>query len=148
MNMLLRTILGHGAVLACAVLALAELPAVADDKKDDKGKSAPSGVWVLKGGELRIEFSDKGVMKVSPHGKDEVIVVVCKYTVEKDGRVKATITELDGKEKAKAAELIPVGLEFNFKWQAKEGTATLDDLKGEKVDALKSHLEGKYEQKK
>jgi hypothetical protein len=143
-----RTTLKYGKVLACAVLVLAGLSVSADDKKEDKDKSALTGVWTRKEGELKIEFSDKNVIKISPHGKDDVHVVLCKYTLEKDGLVKAQITDHEGKEKAKAKEILPVGLTFSFQWKVKDGTATLDDLKGEKVELLKAHLEGKYDQKK
>ena len=133
--------------LAFGFLVLASLTAAADDKKDTKDTRAPSGVWALQGGEMKLEFADKDVLKISPHGKDELILVLCKYTLGKDGTVEATITELEGKAKAKAAELLPVGLKFTFKWMAKDDKATLDDVKGDKVEALKSHLEGKYDRK-
>jgi hypothetical protein len=138
-----------GVVLACAALALAGLSAVADGKKDDKDRPAPAGVWMQTGGEVKIEFADKGSLKIAPHGKEEVLVVLCTYTVEK-GVVKAKITGFEGKEKAKekVMEKVPVGSEFSFKWEVKGDAATLDDVQGDKADILKSHLEGKYEQKK
>jgi hypothetical protein len=137
-----------GAALACVVLALAGPSASADDKKDDKDKPALAGVWVLKDGEMRIEFSDKDVMKISPHGKDELILILCKYAVEKDGRVKVKVADLEGEAKDKVKELVPVGLEFSFTWKVKDDTAALDDVKGDKTEAIKSHLEGKYAPKK
>jgi hypothetical protein len=126
---------------------MTSLPASADDKKD---KSALSGVWELKGGEAKIEFSDKNLVKISPHGDSKVIAVICEYTVEKEGLVKAKITDFEGKDdaKAKVKELLPVGTEFSFKWKVTDSTAKLDDLKGDKVEPLKSHLEGDYSQKK
>ena len=102
------------AVLACAVLTLAGLSASAGDKKDDKDKPALSGVWVMNGGELKIEFSDKDVMKIFPHGENKAIIVVCQYTVEKDKTVKAKSTALEGEAKEKAEKILPVGLEFSF----------------------------------
>jgi hypothetical protein len=135
----------YASVLSIGLLVLAGLSARADDKNDAKDR--PSGVWALQGGEMKLEFADKDVLKISPHGKDELILVLCKYTLGKDGTVEATITELEGKAKAKAAELLPVGLKFTFKWMAKDDKATLDDVKGDKVEALKSHLEGKYDRK-
>ncbi len=142
--MMLRNPLTYGAVLACSVLALAGLSAAADDKD----KPALTGVWMQKGGELKIEFCDKDVLKIFPHGDNEVIIVVCNHTIEKDKRVQATITELEGKAKEKAKEFIPVGLVFSFTWQVKDDGATLGDLKGKNVDTLKGHLEGNYNQKK
>jgi hypothetical protein len=134
--------------LVIALLVLAGLSAAADDKKDDKDKPSLSGVWARKEHQLKIEFADKEVMKISPHGKDEVILVVCKYTVDKNGLVKAKVTELEGREKEKVKDHVPVDLEFSFKWQVKNDTATLGDVSGDNVEALKQHLEGDYEQKK
>jgi hypothetical protein len=140
--------LPYSVAVVCGVLALAGRLAWADDKKDDKDKPALSGTWERKEGELKIKFVDKEVMKISPHGKDELILVVCKYTVEKGGLVKASVTELEGTEKDKAKEHVPVGLEFKFKWEVKDDEATLGDVEGKDVGVLKGHLEGKYEKKK
>ncbi len=146
--MMLRKSLTYAALLACTVLVLTGLPASGDDKKNDQDKPALSGVWARKEAELRIDFSDKDVMKISPHGKDEIVVIRCKYTLEKGGLVKAKVTELEGKEKEKVKEVVPVDLEFSFKWQVKKDVATLDDVKGDNVEMLKAHLEGEYERKK
>jgi hypothetical protein len=145
-NVMLLKSIKYAMVLACGVLALAGATASADDKD----KNALAGVWVLKGGELKLTFSDKDVLKISPHGDKDVLLIVCKYTVEKEGLVKVKITELEGKEEAKekAKEHVPVGLEFSFTWKAKDATAKLSDIKGDKADILKSHLEGEYSQKK
>jgi hypothetical protein len=136
-----------GVVLASSVFILASLTASADDKKD---KAALSGVWMLKEGETKIEFSDKNVVKIFPHGDNDVIVVVCEYTAEKGELVKAKITGFEGKDEAKETvkKMLPVGTEFSFKWQVKDDTAKLDDLKGDKFEPLKSHLEGEYSRKK
>jgi hypothetical protein len=144
---MLRKTLRCGAFLTGTALVLAVLPASAGDKKGDKGRSL-SGVWAQQGGEVKIEFSDKNVLKISPHGNDDILVVLCSYTADKNMLVKAKITELDGKAKDKAKEIIPVGLEFSFTWEIKGDVATLDDIKGKNADPLKSHLEGKYDAKK
>ncbi|MFL5341515.1 MAG: hypothetical protein ACJ8F7_15325 [Gemmataceae bacterium] len=115
-------------------------------RADDK--PAVAGVWAKKGGEMKVEFADKEVLKLSPHGRDDVILVVCKYTVEKGGLIKAKITDHEGSAKDKVKELLPVGLEFNFQWKATGDTATLSDVKGDNVETLKSHLEGDFEAKK
>jgi hypothetical protein len=139
--------LRFGAALVCGLLALASLSALADGKKEDK--TALEGVWRMTGGEVKIEFSGKEVMKIFPHGDNDVIIIVCSYSAGKDAVVNAKITGLEGKEKDQLKELLPVGLEFNFKWLAKDAAATLDDLKGDKVPpVMKAHLEGKYDQKK
>jgi len=133
--------------VACAVLTLMALLA-GPTSADDKDKGGLSGVWVRKAGEMKIEFPEKGVMKLFPHGDNEVLVVVCKVTADKDGLVKAKITDLEGKAKDKAKDVVPVGLEFSFKWKVKGDAATLSDVKGEKAEMLKSHLEDEYSQKK
>ena len=117
------------------------------EKKDEKAKSALSGIWTRKGAEEKIEFCDKDVMKISAH--DGALIIVCDYSTGKDGLVKAKITGIEGKEelKEKAKDKLPVGFEFNFKWKVKDAVATLDDLKGENAELLKSHLEGDYEAK-
>jgi hypothetical protein len=139
-------------VLVCGVLALAGLLDGPSASADDKGKPAPSGAWVRKEGELKIEFDGKGKMKICPHGDSEKIAIVCDYS-EKDGRINVKISGVEGsQEKAveKVKEKLPAGLEFSFKWTVKDDTAKLDDLKGEgdTIDHLKEHLEGDYEQKK
>ena len=137
------------AVLACGVL-VSGVAALADDKKDDKDKPALSGTWALKGGEATIVFADKDVMKIFPHGESDVLVIVCKYTAEKEGLVKAKIADFEGKDEAKekVKEKLPIGFEFSLKWKVKGETATLGDVKGDNVELLKSHLEGEYGQKK
>ena len=62
--------------------------------------------------------------------------------------VKATISELEGTAKDKLQGKLPVGTEFSFRWKVQDGTATLDDVKGDTVGLLKSHLVGDYEPKK
>lgn len=143
---------GHGCpgarVLALAGLDVCTTTAPAEDKKEDKDKPALSGTWVRKDGEMKIVFADKDVMKLFPHGEKEVLIVVCKYTVDKDGLVKAKVSELQGEAKEKVKDKVPVGLEFTFTWKVKDGTAKLDDVKGENTDIFKSHMEGDYEPKK
>jgi hypothetical protein len=136
----------RGAVLASAVLVLAGL-ATAAGSPQDKGKPALRGEWAQQGGEVKIEFGDKDVLKIMPHGDNQVIVIVCSYTVNKDKRVQAKITELEGKAADKAKDLLPVGLEFSFTWQVKDNVATLGDVQGKKVDVFKTHLEGKFDKK-
>jgi len=131
-----------------SLLPLACASASADDKKDDK--PALSGTWAKKDAQLKIEFAGKDVLKILPHGDDPVIVIVCDYTVEKEGLVKAKVTGLEAKEeiKQKVQEHVPVGLTFSFKWKMNGDAAKLDELKGDKnVDTLKSHLEGDFEKK-
>jgi len=138
------------AALVCGIVTLAGLgvcaaAAPAEEKKD---KAALSGTWMMKGGEMKIVFADKDTMKVYPHGnKEDVLAIVCNYSVEKDGLVKAKVNELQGEAKDKAKDHVPVGVEFTFKWKVKDDTAKLEDVKGEKADVFKNHMEGEYEKK-
>lgn len=142
----MRTISPCLFLVAISAVALACLSAQAEDKKE---KSSPAGVWQKKDGQLRLEFCDKNVIKIFPHGDKAEITILCKYTTGKDGLIKAKIAEFEGKPEVteKLKGIVPIGLEFSFKYLAKDKTATLDDVKGDNVDALKSHLEGEYEQK-
>jgi hypothetical protein len=145
---MLSKMLRNGLVLACGALFLASLEATADDKKGDQ--PAVSGSWRRKDGELTIEFADKGVLKIAPHGDSAVIGIVCDYRAEKEGVIKAKVTGYEGKEEAKqkVQEHLPIGLEFSFKWTVKGDVAKLENLTGDKVpDALKTHLEGDFVKK-
>jgi hypothetical protein len=133
-------------LLAAVGLDVCATAEPAEDKKEDKDKSGLSGTWVLKDGKIKIEFADKEVMKIYPHG-DDTTIVVCEYTAEKDGLVKAKVSDLQGEEKGKLKGKVPVGLEFTFTWKVKDKTAQLDDVKGEKADVVKAHMPGKYEKK-
>jgi hypothetical protein len=134
-------------LLACAAVLLVGLNVSADEGKE--GNSL-KGSWEKKAGETKFVFSDKEVMKIYPHGDKFELAIVCKYTMEKDGRIKVKVTDLDAKDelKDKVKNVVPVGLEFNFKYEIKNDTVTLDDLKGENIEGLKSHIEGEYEVKK
>jgi hypothetical protein len=148
-NMIRAKTLQCRAVLACSAFILVSLSALADDEKD-KDKPALSGVWMLKEGETKLEFSEKNVMTICPHGDSNVIAVICEYTVEREGLVKAKITDFGGKDDAKriVKEMLPAGTEFTFKWKVTNNAAKLDDLKGDNVEQLKAHLEGEYSQMK
>jgi hypothetical protein len=133
-------------VLACSVFVMVNLPAWADYKND---KPALSGVWTSKEGETKVQFSDKNVMKIFPHGDNKAIVVVCEYAAEKEGLVKAKTTDIEGTDEVKklVQEMLPLSTKFSFTWKVKDDTAKLDDVKGDKVDVLKAHLEGEYNKK-
>jgi hypothetical protein len=135
------------ALLSCCAVALAGVSAPAGDTK---AKAGFAGVWGIQGGEMKLDFSAKETMKAYPHGENEVIVLVCQVSAGKGGEVRAKVTAFEGKDKAKEKlmQLIPLGTEFSFRWQVKEGTATLDNVAGKDVpELLKSHLEGKYDKK-
>ncbi len=112
-------------------------------------KAKLSGTWTQKDGELKIEFADKEMIRIAPHG-DSAVAIVCSYTIEKEGLVKAKVAGFEGKEEAKqqVQEAVPLGLTFTFKWTVKGDAARLEVLMGDGLEALKSHLEGDFEQNK
>ena len=128
---------------ACA-LALV----VAAASAQEKDKPVLTGTWTREanGLDLKFEFAKGDTFKVSAFGGDNGVIVTCKYTVEKDGTVKASISKVE--EKGNFASKPPEGLEFSFKWKVKGDTATLDDLKGKDLDDAKPILEGEYQKKK
>jgi hypothetical protein len=160
--MFLKSLSG-GAALACAVLAVAGLHppphegcpgarlfsvASAGGPKDDKPRL--SGAWTKKDAELKLEFTDKGVLKIVPHGDSAVIAIVCDYSAEKAGLVKAKVTGFEGKAEAKEKiqEHLPVGFRFSFQWTVKGDAAKLGNLTGDNVpEMMKAHLEGDFERK-
>lgn len=135
---------------ALAVLALATAGLAADDKKDDK--KALTGVWAREAGGIDLKFDfdavkdKKDVMKITVLAGDNGVVVTCKYKVEKDNKVKLTVTEVE--EKGTFPQKPPKGLEIGFVWKVKGDTATLDELTGEGIEEAKPLLEGEYEKKK
>jgi RNA polymerase sigma factor (sigma-70 family) len=132
-----------------ALLRALHAMAFAEDKKDDK-PTAAAGKWEKKDGELTMEFAGKDELKISPHGKDDVILILCSYTLDKDGLAKCKVTGFEGKAEIqdKLKEKVPVGTEFTFKWKVKADAGTLDEVKGEKFELFKSHLEGDFTKKK
>ncbi len=140
--MILRNVLA--AALAVVVLHHGHLPrAAGDDKK------APAGTWAKKGADVKLEFPEKEILKVYPHGDKDAFAVICSYTLGKDGLVKAKVKDYEGSAEIKeqAKNVIPVGLEFEFTWTVKDGAGKLDDVKGDKTEPIKNHLEGDYEKK-
>ncbi|MDB5312474.1 MAG: hypothetical protein JWO38_6676 [Gemmataceae bacterium] len=121
--------------------------APAEDKKD-KDKPALSGTWTREanGLDLKFEFVGKETVKIFAFHDDNGVIATCKYTADKDGLVKAKITDVEvkGEFKNKPAK----GAEFSFKWAVKGDTATLDDLKGDDLEHAKPVLEGEYAKKK
>jgi len=130
-------------VWAAVALVVSISPAVSEDKE----KPALSGSWAQKDGELRMEFAEKDVLKISPHGKDELVLIICKYTRGKDGRVKVKVTELAGSAREQVQNTVPIGLEFSFVWKVHDDRATLEGVEGEKAEVFKSRLQGDFEKK-
>lgn len=125
------------------VVALAAGPAAADDKD----KVTLSGTWTREANGLDLKFAfSKETFKFAVFGGENGVTITCKYAVEKDGTVKATVTKVE--EKGNFPSKPPDGLEFSFQWKVKDGTASLDDLKGPDLAEAKAIVEGEYAKKK
>lgn len=116
-------------------------------------KPALSGTWNKKDAQLLIEFAGKDTVKFLPHGDGDgkpLIVIVCEYTLEKNGLVKAKVTGHEGSDevKKKVEAHAPIGLKFGFTWTPSGDAAKLEEVTGKGTDTLKSHLEGEFEKKK
>jgi hypothetical protein len=63
--------------------------------------------------------------------------------------VKAKVKSHGGTEEVveKVKNVVPVGMEFEFKWKVDGDTATLDDVDGKDADHVKARLEGDYAKK-
>jgi hypothetical protein len=125
-------------------LALLLGPVAAQDKKD-KDK-APVWERESNGLELKFEFIGKDMLKLSAFNGENGAIVTCKTTTDKDGVVKAVVTE--AVEKGNFPPTPKKGFEFSFKWKVDGDKATLSDLKGEGLDDAKPIIEGEYKKKK
>jgi hypothetical protein len=144
-----RSTLWFGALVFCGIVALAGRPSTADDPKDDKDKTSLSGSWEKKDGEPKLKFTAEGELTIYPHGDNHNIQIECSYTVTKEGVVKAKVKNLGGTEKVveQVKNVVPVGMEFEFKWKVDNGTATLDEVEGKDSEPVKARLEGDYAKK-
>ncbi len=127
-------------------LSLVALAAPAQDKKDPKEKSDKTA-WVREdsGVDLTMEFG-KNTLKLSAFNGDNGCILTCKTKTDKDGVISATVTE--AVEKGNFPATPKVGFEFSFKWNAKDDTAMLSDLKGEGLEDARGIIEGDYKKKK
>ncbi len=144
-----RNTLWFGTLLVCGIFALAARPSSADDAKDDKEKTSLSGSWEKKDAEPKLKFTTEGELTIYPHGDSGNIQIECSYTVTKEGLVKAKVKSLGGDENVieKVKNVVPVGMEFQFKWKVDGEAATLDEVDGKDTDQVKARLEGDYAKK-
>lgn len=116
----------------------------AQEKKDPKDKPP---VWerTADGIDLEIQVG-KNMLTLTAARGDDSVKIICKTTTDKDGTIKATVTDVV--EKGSFPAKPPKGFEFSLKWTVKDDTATLSDLKGEGLDDARGVLEGEYKKKK
>lgn len=136
--------------VACALVGVLVLgPAgSADDKKDDKEKSKPSGTWVREseGFEVKFAFAKPEEMTITVMTGGNGAVVKAKYAVEKDGTIKGTVTDVE--EKGEFPAKPQKGFEFSFKFKVDGKKAKLTDFTAENAENAKPIIEGEYDQKK
>ncbi|HEY2787700.1 MAG TPA: hypothetical protein VGJ05_22270 [Fimbriiglobus sp.] len=138
-------------ILAGVLLFAVSFVTSADDKKDDK-KSAPptlTGRWVKEADEFGIEMKfGKDTYATTVKSGDNKVVVTSKYTVDKDGKVKAEITEV--KETGSFPQKPEKGTKFTFtfKIDTKAKTAKLTDFEMPGAEGAKDVIEGDYKEKK
>jgi hypothetical protein len=138
-DMLFRTVAGVFA------LALFTGPLAAEDKKDKDKPAATTWTRESNGVDLKFEIG-KDTLKGTVLSGENGFIATCKITMDKEGLVKATITEVE--EKGNFPNKPKVGLEFSFKWKVDGDKAELSDLKGDGVEDAKSIVEGEYKKKK
>ncbi|MBP3959631.1 hypothetical protein J8F10_30670 [Gemmata sp. G18] len=127
-------------VAGCA-LALVAFSAGAEDKKEDP-KAVTTWLREVNGIDLKFEFG-KDTATFNVTSGDNGVVVKAKLTKEKDV-LTAEFTDVE--EKGTFPSKPKKGDKISFKWVAKDGTATLSELKG--ADDAKDVLEGEYKLKK
>jgi hypothetical protein len=115
---------------------------------EDEGKPKLTGTWVreVEGFEIQIEFAKADQVKFTVMSGGNGVVATAKYTTDKDGQVKATITNVEEKGEFPASP--PVGLEIQFKFKIDGKKAKLEDFEAENANEAKPIIEGEYEQKK
>jgi len=124
------------ALFAAGVLAG---PVVAEDKE-------LTGAFKKKANDLDIKIVFKKDKMLQVHGTvgDAGFVMSCKYTQEKDGTLNCEVTDFEKKGDFPVAK--EKGYKFSFKWEAKDKTAKMTDLKGDDINEdQRQAVEGDYE---
>lgn len=131
------------ATLAFALLAVwSAAPAAQDKKEKDKDKPAAT-TWVRDVNEIALKFEmGKDTLKLHALAGENGCVLTCKTTTDKDGTIKATVTEVE--EKGNFPPTPKKGFEFSFKWKETGDKAELSDLKGQGLEEAKALVEGEY----
>jgi hypothetical protein len=125
-------------------IALVLSAAAAQDKKETPATTK----WEreAEGVVIKYEFG-KDTLKVDVSQADNGAVFTCKTATDKDGVVKATVTE--STEKGNFPPTPKKGFEFSFKWKVDGDKATLSEFKWEGADeAVRGIVEGEYKKKK
>jgi hypothetical protein len=125
---------------ALALLALAG-PVSAEDKKDEKRTT-----WTREVGDVTLKFEmGKDTAKYHVFAGENGCVISAKITTEKNV-VSSEVTGVEVKGNFPGAP--KKGEKISFKWEVKDGVATLSDLKGDNTEGAKDVVEGEYKKKK
>jgi hypothetical protein len=124
-----------GAIVLTALTGFA----TAQDKKTTAWERETNGL------ELTFEMG-KDTLKVTVMQGDNGTVFSCKTTTDKNGVVKATVTEAT--EKGSFPPTPKKGFEFSFKWKEDGDKATISEFKWEGLEEAKDIVEGEYTKKK
>ena len=119
-----------------------------DDKKPDE-KGLPTGVWSKKTEEgltIQLDFTTKDTLVVTNMVGDKKLIITCKLTADKDGKLKATATKVENKDDFPVT--VSDKFEFSFKMKVEKDKATMSDFKAnEHEDEAKGVVEGEYKKK-
>jgi len=133
--------------LALFAFTLSAAAVAAPDKDKDKEKEL-SGTYTRKAGDmdLKLVFKKDNVLEFHVTVGDAGCVMTSKYTREKDGTVKAEVTNFEKKGDFPVDK--PKGYQFSFKWEPGEKSGKLSELKGDEIaDEQRQAVEGEYEAK-
>jgi len=133
-------------IAIAAVVSFAAFSA-AREKKDDT--PTLSGRWVKEtdGFELAMKF-EKETCTTTAKAGDTSITVTSKYTVDKDGKVKAEVTEVKETGNFPTKPEKGTKFTFTFKVDEKAKTAKLSDFEMPGAEGAKDVVEGEYKAKK
>lgn len=131
--------------LALLAAGLAAGTLVADDKD---AKKELTGTYTKKAGDLdlKLVFKKDNMMEFHVTVGDAGCVMTSKYTREKDGTIKAEVTNFEKKGDFPVEK--PKGYQFSFKWEPGEKSGKLSELRGEEIgEDQRQSVEGEYEAK-
>ena len=115
------------------------------DKPDGKG-DVPTGVWLKKTDEglsIQLDFTTKDTLVVTNGIEDKRLIITCKVTADKDGKLTAKATKVENKGDFPVT--VSDKFEFSFKAKVGKDKVTLSDFKAnEHEDQAKSAVEGEY----
>ena len=133
-------------LLAFAMVAFVGV-SFADDKKDDKKAPALSGKWIREadGFDLSFSFEKDGKLVLDVKAGDNGLTLTTTYTVDKDDKVTAEITDV--KEKGNFPTKPEKGSKFSFKFKVDDKKAKLTDFEIPDGDGAKAVVEGEYKKK-